>query len=385
MARDGVDVAAGDRSGERGRRPELVDVVERRRGRAAANASNGTPTASREPLDLAEQRDEVVGRDGGGGVVRDAVTRRRPGTGAGRAPLRASYRRRARRPRTTSRRAAPGRRRATATSAAGAAHRPRTSGRGRRDVVEHVEAAGAGEVHDERAGAQGGASAAAASTMHGVGRRDEHQRRRRARPSATRPSGRAERARPRPRVDGASSVRPATATARQPARRERERRGWSRRDRARRARTSAAARSRVTLLFEPLRSGPSGCRTTRVLRDDPMVGRSGALPASRTPARRERSPRGSGRGRRAARARTPARTSGGGARRGPARRRRVPDEQHVDVERPGPPPLAPDPVRRGLEPLARARAARGASSTVSTATTALRYSGCSGPPTGSVS
>ena len=74
-----------------------------------------------------------------------------------------------------------------------------------------------------------------------------------------------------------------------------------------------------------------------------------------------------------ARARSRARASvGAGTTRSGSSISLVAEQQHVDVERARPPPLAPDPLGLGFEALADLRAAPAAVSVVSTATTAFR-------------
>ena len=73
VASHGVDVAACHRTGERGFGSEGLDVLE---SRAHERDERGQRHARGlgEPGSLSEQRDEMIGRDGGGRVIRDTVT-----------------------------------------------------------------------------------------------------------------------------------------------------------------------------------------------------------------------------------------------------------------------------------------------------------------------
>ena len=232
-------------------------------------------------------------------------------------------------------------------------------GAGRVQLVELLERAGAREVHHERAGAQAGGERGGGVGDGGVGRGDDHEvgvaagvgdlatagapSRSAAAPGRRRVGRRGRR--PRPRV--------------QPRAAERERRRSSRRGRDPRGRAPVAIDSaRAPLRSLPLRSGPGAGAG--------LLGRRQSLDRSGAPMRASagiRARPAPGRGRRGARARTPARSSGGaGTTRSGSSTCSSPTSSTSTSSVRGPQRSARTRSAVGLERAARARAAsRGAS------------------------
>ena len=181
---DGREVAAGDRAGER-------LAPDRRRTRSATDDAHerrerferARRTRGREPLDLAEQRDEVVRRDDRGRVVLRPRPSRRARTAASRARAASSAvcgiaGHRGPRARAAARRPIV----ADGNDCSGCSAPTRTSGRASSSDVEHVDAQRAGEMHARARPARATARPVSGRGFdRAVGRRDDHERRARGR------------------------------------------------------------------------------------------------------------------------------------------------------------------------------------------------------------
>ena len=310
MAAHGVDVATRHRTGERDFGAPRVSTFSSVARTSGSNAAERHAGGVGESGRLPEQRDEVVGRHRRGRVVRDPIGVLRPGTGACRATPPAARRRRDRRPRTTSPAAGPRRSRATAATAAGAAIRPR-----RRDAppaaCQLVQRAHAGAVDHQCAGAQARRHRGRGVGDGGVGGGDRARGRRRRPATARSRAGTSSRAAARRTEGDVGRARPATATGVQPRAAMRERQRGPGAAGPHEGERPLRVIEQLSDLFVPAPCW--GCRTTRADATLPVR-------AARHSGRGESTPPSRDRGRPAARARTPARSSADAAPRGRDRR-----------------------------------------------------------------
>ena len=350
-------VAACDRAGERGRRPQVVDVVERRPHERQERLERHAGVGG-QPLDLAEQRDEVVRRDARGRVVAGAV-----GVGAADAERaetqgeREHARRAAgRRPRTRSRRDGRGRASPPGNDWSGCSDPRSTSGRRRGERRRGPRASprrrGGSRARPARPTARP-RRATAAIAASGVREHDEVG-------AATGVSGGdslGPEARAATPVEVASGARPATATGCQAPGRERERhRGPGATGTHERERSDRAAR--LGCVFhggEPFVPALSGTGLLGLWQEQLYprathpcsIGDPGGEPRVEVGQRDQHE--------------RPLPHPGVGHDQVGLVDAAVADEQHVDVERPWAPALGPDPVGGGLEPRVPPRGAVGAS------------------------